>query len=123
MLNQKQMDVLMEEIYNIAKEDLRDEVYRELCAAHDNRLHSNEEIKELYNLFNYESPIVLRELRKELPLRIRLFNKVTLIGMELSEDNHIEYKYYFNKDLKAVFIYRPSISDMKNWSKHEESGC
>ena len=115
MLDKKEVEVLLGEIYDIAKNDLRAEVYKEVFDRKEKRIQYTEKAKLLYDKFRYDNPIVLKHLRKELPLRVRLLNKVHVIGMALLYEDIIQYTYYFNNDSKRVFIYRPHISDMEMW--------
>lgn len=71
--------------------------------------------KELFEKYHYTNPIVLKNLKKELPLKVTIFNKVTICGMTLLHGYIIEYSYYFNNDINYVFVYKPSIFDMERW--------
>lgn len=100
----------------MSKEKTLDELEREI------RLKKNEDIYgevalELFRKYHYTNPIVLKNLKKELPLRVTLLNKITIYGMTLLHGYIIQYSYYFNDDIKHEFIYKPSLHDMNSWEK------
>lgn len=71
--------------------------------------------KEMFEKYHYSNPIVLKNLKKHLPLRVSLFNKITIYGMTMFQGYIIEYSYFFNDNIDFVFAYRPSLNDMRKW--------
>lgn len=106
---------LLNQILFIAKNEVRAEIYKEVNDRKEKKTLYTEQAKELYDKFRYDNPIVKKQLRKSLPLRIRLLNKVTVIGMALMYEDTIQYTYYFNDDYTKTFVFKPYIDDMKKW--------
>lgn len=71
--------------------------------------------KEMFEKYHYTNPIVLKNLKKHLPLRVSLFNNITIYGMTMLHGYIIEYAYFFNDNIDFVFVYKPSLNDMVNW--------
>lgn len=104
---------LLDKIYEYAKEDVRAEVVSEILNVKEDRIKSEILAHELYDKIDYET--AEKYLKKSLPLRIRLFNKVKIYGKSLSE-NQITYTYVFNDESYHYnFKYTPSLYDMKDW--------
>lgn len=115
VLNKEEKDFLLDEIYDIAKQELRAEIYEEMFQRKEKKVRYTELAKKLYDKFNYNNPTVLKHLKRELPLRVSLLNKITIIGMALLYEDIIQYTYYFNNDINHVFVYKPNINDMEKW--------
>lgn len=113
-MNSESKEELLDKLYEIVKDDLRDEIYKEALQIKSKREERNIKAYELYNRFHYDNPIVLKYLKKSLPLRVRLLNKININGMSI-ENNIIRYSYYFNNDIGFKFIYEPSVYDMEKW--------
>lgn len=103
---------LMEELYTLAKDDVRQEVNEEMNSKKEKKMQCTELAKEMYDKFSYKE--IEKHIKRELPLMVRLFNKVTVNGKALLYEDIIQYTYYFNDDVKNVFVYKPHIYDMKN---------
>lgn len=98
--------------FNKDEVDLRrEEFFRE------NREVYGEIAKELYQKYHYTNPIVLKNLKKELPLRVTLLNKITIYGMTILEGYIIEYAYFFNDNINLRFCYKPSLYKMMKWGE------
>lgn len=111
----KSLDTIFNMLKVEAEVELRAEIYKEVFDRKEKKILYTEKAKQLYDKFKYENPIVLKMLKKELPLSVRLFNKITVIGSALLYEDIIQYTYCFNDDWKHVFVYKPYISDMERW--------
>lgn len=114
MVNKEKED-LLNEIMFIAKNEVRAEVYKEINKQKKDKTLCTERAKLLYDKFKYDNPIVLKQLKKSLPLRVSLVNKITIIGMALLYEDIIEYAYCFNDDYRHEFVYKPRIEEMEKW--------
>lgn len=66
--------------------------------------------KELYDKVPYE--LVAKNIKKSLPLNVRLLNKIEVTGKSLCEDT-ITYTYHFNGDFGYKFRYVATLTELK----------
>ena len=59
--------------------------------------------KELYDRYRYDNPIVLKHLKRELPLSVRLFNKITMCSQRITEYDSIQYGYYYQNKFTKIY--------------------
>lgn len=71
---------------------------------------SSELAKELYDKVPYR--LVAKNIKKSLPLNVRLLNKIEVTGKSLCEDE-ITYTYHFNDKFGYKFKYEPTLDELK----------
>lgn len=111
-MEKENIEHLIQEAYKLAKIEVTDEVWKEVREREERRIKFNEKAKQLYDDISYKT--VEKYIKKALPLRVRLFNKVEVIGKCLMYDNVITYTYRFNNS-NNYFKFEPLIYDMMEW--------
>lgn len=106
---------LMDKLYDIAYDEAYKDAYENVKSSIERRKKRNELANKLYDSVEYKD--VENLIRKNLPLRIRLFNKVSVIGKALIQEDTILYTYYFNASYARRFEYAPLLSELEQLIK------
>lgn len=109
-MDEDKVKELFNEIYDIAYEEALAKAYKNVMSLKEKRIKRNKLAEELYNQVEYTE--VEKLIRRELPLRVKLFNKVSVIGKSLIGEGRLAYTYYFNDDLRRCFEYVPCLEEL-----------
>lgn len=109
-MDENKVKELFNEIYDIAYEDALKEAYKNAMSLKEKRIKRIKLAEELYNQVEYVE--VEKLIRRDLPLRVKLFNKVSVIGKSLIGEGRLVYTYYFNDDLRRCFEYVPCLEEL-----------
>lgn len=107
-------------VTSLAVNDLYDslkiELENEILGVKVKGERADQETNDFFNLLNYD--ICTKIIKKKLPLRIRLFTKVTCHGYGVRDSGRIMIAFSFN-DLHNNFEYNVSIKEIRrlmNWN-------
>ena len=90
---------------------IKDEIKKEILEEKEYTNQANIETLEVYNKLNFD--ICKKLVKKELPLRIKLLNKINVYGYRLEKTNYISIFFSFNN--KDCFTLELHISDIEKF--------
>ncbi len=115
-MNKDVRESMFNEIYDIAYEKAYVEAYKSVMSFKEKEKERNDLAIDLYNGVSYED--VERLIRKDLPLRVKLFNKVSVTGKLLICEKLIIYTYCFNDNKSKMFHYMPTLDELKETTSY-----
>lgn len=108
---EKELEVFknkLENVYWSCKDELQQEIIKNDKQIKIDTKEANELWKELdYNKCTYI-------IKKILPFKIRLFNKITCCGYGVTRNNRIEIEFYFNNNISNVYTKTLYVSEIKS---------
>lgn len=105
---------LLDKLYDIAYDEAFKDAYKNVGQIVEGRKIKNELANKLYHAVQYKD--VEKLIKRDLPLRIRLLNKVSVIGKSL-RGNTVAYTYCFNNNHMRSFEYIPHLYELEQLIK------
>ena len=98
----------LDTVYANRNKELKSEILD--CKAKKSEI--SKQAKELYNELSFE--ICEDIIKKSLPLRVRLFNKIHCNGYGITVNNTIEMRYYYNSNMDMIHSLELVVSKAKD---------
>ncbi|MFC0903712.1 hypothetical protein ACFHWD_03285 [Clostridium sp. MT-14] len=97
--NIKEIKDQLEDVYINTYREVREEITQK----QEEYVHESEETKRIYNQLDFD--ICSKLIKKILPLRVRLFNKIHCCGTNIENGNTIQVAFYFNDKNEYIYYY------------------
>ena len=97
--NVKSIKDQLEDVYINVYREAREEV----AQKQEEYVRESEETKRIYNQLDFD--ICSKLIRKILPLRVKLFNKIYCCRINIKNGNMIQVAFYFNDKNEYIYYY------------------
>ena len=99
---------------------MKEEIEKEVFMIKEIKEEISKETDEVYESLTYE--LTEKLIRERLPLKVRLFNKITCVGTRISSTSSIMTYFIFNDNSNHTFQYEFSINQIKRskvWNRRK----